>query len=327
MTTVVPMREFAHPMTPPANEKSEMIAEPPIAASLPVVTVEPTVQPKTAGLFSALVSLAMLAVVADQLRRLDFAGIMALFPHKPEFWIVFVAYYLAQPASEMVIFRRLWGLPWSGIGALLRKLVSNELLLGYLGEVQFYAWARNRLKMETTPFGAVKDVAILSALVGNFVTFVLFIAAWPLIGIENLGMGMRSAFLSLGIVLVTSFVILIFRNKLFSLPRRDLWFVSVVHLLRVCTVLALSALMWHLVLPSVELGLWLILATLRMLVSRLPLVPNKDLVFAGLAVFLLGHDQQIADLMTMMAGIVLITHLIVGTAFGGGELVASWRRR
>lgn len=315
-------------MTPFSNPNNEAIAaEPPITVPLPAVVVEPAAQSKSAGLFSALVSLAMLVVVGDQLRRLDFAGIAALFPRRPEFWVVFAAYYLAQPISELIIFRRLWGLPLSGIGALLRKLVSNELLLGYLGEVQFYAWARNRLQMEATPFGAVKDVAILSALIGNFVTFVLFTVAWPLIGIENLGIEMRSAFLSLGIVLVTSFVILIFRNKLFSLPRRDLWFVSGVHLLRVCAVLALSALMWHLVLPSVEIGLWLILATLRMLVSRLPLVPNKDLVFAGLAVFLLGHDQQIAELMTMMAGIVLVTHLVVGTAFGGGELVTSWRRR
>lgn len=313
-------------MTPLAEPKAETIAtDPPIG--LAVMTVEPARESRVAGLFSAVVSLALLVVVGDQLRRLDFGEIAALFPRRADFWVVFAAYYLAQPLSEWLIFKRLWGLPFTGLGALLRKLVSNELLLGYLGEVQFYAWARNRLQMATTPFGAVKDVAILSALVGNLITFVLFALAWPLIGVDNLGVGMRTAFLSLGIVLVTSFVILVFRNKLFSLPRADLWFISAVHFVRVCAVLALSALMWHLVLPSVELSLWLVLATLRMLVSRLPLVPNKDVVFAGLAVFLLGHDQQVASLMTMMAGIVLLTHLAVGIAFGGGELIASWRRR
>lgn len=46
----------------------------------------------------------------------------------------------------------------AGIGALLRKLVSNELLLGYLGEAQFYAWARSRTNMTTAPFGAIKDI-------------------------------------------------------------------------------------------------------------------------------------------------------------------------
>jgi hypothetical protein len=36
-----------------------------------------------------------------------------------------------------VIYRRLWHIPASGIAALLRKQVSNELLMSYLGEVQF----------------------------------------------------------------------------------------------------------------------------------------------------------------------------------------------
>jgi hypothetical protein len=47
---------------------------------------------------------------------------------------------MVGPVSEWVIYRHLWRIPFSGLGALLRKLVSNELLLGYLGEVQFYAW-------------------------------------------------------------------------------------------------------------------------------------------------------------------------------------------
>ena len=50
---------------------------------------------------------------------------------------------------------------------------------------------------------------------------------------------------------------------------------------RIAATIGLSALLWHLILPSVALGWWLLLATLRQLVSRLPLVPNKDVVFDG----------------------------------------------
>ena len=57
--------------------------------------------------------------------------------------------------------------------------------------------------------------------------------------------------------------------------------------------------------------------------SRLPLIPNKDVVFAGLAVFLLGHEHEIGDLMAMMAGLLLVTHLAVGTVFGTAELVTA----
>ena len=278
---------------------------------------------RLAGLFSAGVSLALLVMVVFQFRDLEFARIRALVPHHAGFWAVFVSYYFFEPASEWLIYRRLWGLPFSGIAALLRKRVSNELLLGYLGEVQFYAWARSRLTMNAAPFGAIKDVTILSALTGNIATMAMLVAAWPLVATGELGMESRTVFLSLGVVLLTSFLILLFRRKLFSLPRRDLWFVTAMHFGRIFALVGLAAWMWHLVLPEVEYALWLVLATLRMLVSRLPLIPNKDVVFAGLAVFLLGHEAEVGDLMAMMAGLMLVTHIGVGAVFATGEIAGS----
>ena len=278
---------------------------------------------RAAGLFSAAVSVALLVMVTLQFRDLAFSRILHMIPRSPAFWTAFATYYLAPPATEWVIYRKLWGLPFSGLAALLRKMVSNELLLGYLGEVQFYAWARSRLNMATAPFGAIKDVTILSALTGNLATLAMLAVAWPLISTSSLGIETRTSFLSLGVVLLTSFLIFLFRQRLFSLPRRTLWFITALHVLRIGAIVGLAALMWHLVLPDVYYSLWLVLATLRMLVSRLPLIPNKDVVFAGLAVFLLGHEHEIGDLMTMMAGLLLVTHLVVGTVFGAAELLSA----
>ena len=280
---------------------------------------------RLAGWFSMAVSLALLVMVVVQFRDLEFGRIAAMVPRSAGFWLAFGAYYACEPLSEWWIYRRLWGLPFTGIGALLRKRVSNELLLGYLGEVQFYAWARSRLAMDAAPFGAIKDVTILSALTGNIATLVMLAAAWPLVASGQLGMQSRAVFLSLGVVLVTSFVILLFRQKLFSLPRRDLWFVTAMHFARIFLLVGLAARMWHLVLPEVGYGLWLVLATLRMLVSRLPLIPNKDVVFAGVAVFLLGHDAEVGDLMAMMAGLMLAAHLLTGGVFALAELLGGRR--
>ena len=278
---------------------------------------------RAAGLFSAAISLALLVMVALQFRDLNFARILRLIPHSPAFWAVFATYYLTPPCIEWCIYRKLWGLPVSGIGALLRKMVSNELLLGYLGEVQFYAWARGRLHMATAPFGAIKDVTILSALTGNLSTLAMLALAWPLVASNALGMQAHTTFLSLGVVLLTSFLIFLFRQRLFTLPTLTLWFITAMHLLRIFASVGLAALMWHLVLPDVDYDLWLVLATLRMLISRLPLIPNKDVVFAGLAVFLLGHEHEIGDLMAMMAGLLLATHLMVGMVFGSAELISA----
>lgn len=281
--------------------------------------------PRLAGLFSTLISLALLVAVGVQFNQLSLPLLAEMIPSSPLFWLVFAAYYLAGPVCEWIVYRHLWNLPVAGIGALLRKLVSNELLLGYLGEAQFYAWARSRTNMTTAPFGAIKDMTILSALTGNIATLVMLVFAWPLVASGAFGIEMKPAFLSLGVVLVTSFLIFLFRQKLFTLPRKELIFITVVHFIRIVVVIGLAALLWHLVMPQVAVGMWLVLATLRMLVSRLPLIPNKDVVFAGLAVFILGQEGSIAGLLTMMAALLLVAHLVVGGIFALAGLFESGR--
>ena len=283
------------------------------------VNDEPATSPRSnrlAALASIAISLALLVAVAVQFRDFDLARVRALVPASPLFWAAFGTYYLAGPVSEWVVYRRLWAMPVAGIGALLRKLVANELLLGYLGEAQFYAWARARSRLSEAPFGAIKDMTILSALVGNGATLVMLALAWPYVSAGQLGMEGTTAFASLGVVLLTSLGILLFRRQLFSLSRKDLWFISATHLARIMVILIASAVMWHAVLPAVAITLWLVLATLRMLISRLPLMPNKDVVFAGLTVLLLGKQTDVAALMALMAALLLGAHLAVGTVFG-----------
>ncbi len=278
--------------------------------------VDDSASRRIAGLFSFAVSFAVIAVVIWQLSLFHFDQLVEMVPSSLLFWTVFAVTYLAGPLGDWWIFRRLWGLPISGISALIRKMVSNELLLGYLGDAQFYSWARSRLTMVAAPFGAVKDVAILSAVTGNAVTMVLLLFAWPLVSSGQLGVATRDAYVSLAVVLFSSFAIFLFRRQLFSLPKSDLYFVSAIHVLRIAVALAGSAVMWHLVLEDVAISLWLVLATLRMLISRLPLLPNKDVVFAGITVFLLGHDTEIADLIALMTMLTLATHLAMGALFG-----------
>ena len=271
---------------------------------------------RLAALFSVSVSLAVLIAAALQFRELDLVRIRALVPASLLFWLAFAAYYLAGPISEWIVYRRLWAMPLAGMAALLRKLVVNELLLGYLGEAQFYAWARARTRLSDAPFAAIKDVTILSALVGNGVTLVLLALAWPYVSAGQLGLQGMGAFASLGAVLLTSLGILLLRRQLFSLPRPELAFIAATHLARIVVILIASAVMWHAVLPAVAITLWLVLATLRMLLSRLPLLPNKDVVFAGLTVLLLGQGADVAALMAMMALLLLITHVLVGAITG-----------
>jgi len=278
------------------------------------------------GLIGLALSFVVVVAAAFSYRDLRIDTIEAMIPHTFGFWFLFAVLYIQAPFFDWVIFRHLWRIPfWSGMAALTRKLVSNELVLGYLGEAQFYAWARARANLTAAPFGAIKDVAILSALAGNAATVIMVAFAWPLVASGKFGVPLRSLFISLSVVLVISCAILLFRKKLFSLNRRELWFITGVHFLRIFAYVAVAALLWHVVLPQVSVGLWMILATLRMLVSRLPLLPNKDILFAGMAVFFLGHDMEVAALMTMLAVITLGAHVVAGVITGIAGLVENRR--
>lgn len=266
------------------------------------------------------ISFALLAAVLLRLRSFGWETAFATLPKSVSFWCVFALYYLALPSSEWIIFRRLWQLPGKGFLALLRKLVSNEILLGYSGEVYFYAWARQHAKLVAAPFGAIKDVSILSALAGNIVTLVMLAAAWPLVTSVAPAVHGKTVIASSGFVLCISLIILAFRGRLFSLDRRSLNFVFAIHIARLIATTLLAGMLWHMAMPTVPL-LWLVmLATLQLLVTRLPFVPSKDLLFANLAVFLIGNDAEVALVVTMIATALVMTHLLLGSILAVPEL-------
>jgi len=271
------------------------------------------------------VSILILAVALVQFRGLDVDNLWLMMPTSPVFWLTFLLHYAASPISEWVIFRRLWNIPIEGFGALMRKLVSNEILLGYLGEVYFYAWARRNAQIKTAPFGALKDVTILSALVGNVVTLAMVVVAIPVFDALNIGSSHWDIIGSVLFVLGTSLIAMVLRKRLFTLPRPELWRVAAIHLARVIATTFLAAAMWHMLLPIVDLSWWLLLGTLRQLVSRLPFLPNKDVVFAGMTAFLIGPGNNIVSAMALMASLILAAHLLVGMVLGSIELMRESR--
>lgn len=273
-----------------------------------------------------IITLAVLIAALMQLAQLDLARVAAIVPSSPAFWLVFALSYFAGPLGDYAIFRRLWQIPAAGFFALLRKLIGNELITGYVGDLYFYTWARQRTGMTSAPFGAVKDVAILSAMAANAVTLVLMLLAYPLLDTLHLGIDSMAFFGSVALMLVISSGVLFFRKKLFSLPARDLWHVTAVQMARVVATLVLTGLCWHLALPAESVELWVLLSAIRMLLSRLPFLPNKDVVFAAVAVFMIGQDAQVGALMAMMASLLLVTHLGLGLLLVGGEAI-GWRKK
>jgi hypothetical protein len=274
-----------------------------------------------------LLSAVLLAAILVQLRGASAEPLKILVHLPAAAWPLFAATYLAQPLADWVIFHRLWKLRLGGLAETLRKTVLNEIVFGYSGEAWFYLWARRHRDLSDAPFGAIKDVNILSALVGNVVT--LAVIALSVADARGLELAHRlGPALWLGVVVVAApIAVLPFGRRVFSLPRRELGFVAGVHLARVGATCGLLILLWRVALPAVPLGALAVLLAVRLTVSRLPLITNKELVFGNLLLVLVGSGTPVAGTLAALAVATLGAHLATLAAIGSRDLVRLVQKR
>ncbi|MEZ0497130.1 hypothetical protein [Sphingomonas sp. IW22] len=268
------------------------------------------------SILGALLSIAMVIGLGIELFGEGLPALGRSVPVHPGFYICFLLLYMSPPTFDFVIFRRLWHVPFEGLIALHKKRIANEVVFGYSGEAYFYAWARQRMKMVAAPFGAVKDVSILSAIAGNAITLGMIALALPFAANLLTPDQFRTLAWSTAVIIGISLPFLIFSRRVFSLERPTLWWVFGVHCLRLLCGSTLIALAWHFAMPEVSIGMWLFLAAGRLLVSRLPLVPNKDLLFANFAIILIGQGEALSELVAITAALTLLMHVILIAAFG-----------
>ena len=273
------------------------------------------------------IALAVLAAAVFELHAMDWPTVRAMVPTRPAFWIVFAVAYMAPPVCDWLIYRRIWGMPARGVLATLRKMVGNELLFGYVGEAYLYAWARREGRVSAQAFGAVKDVSILSAAVGNTATILVAFAAIPVVHRLHLHLPVWAVVASLAIVVAPPAAALFLRKALFGLAPRLLAEVTAIHALRAGLTIGLTALLWHLALPQIAVGWWLVFSAMKLLIYRLPLISNKELVFAGITAAVLGRTTDVAALMTMMASLQVATHVAAGLGLAAGDLSGEVSRR
>ena len=295
------------------------------SASTPFVHLDlPALKPERklwSTWLSRILSGAFLVAIVLQLGQIDAQQLQNALPQNLWFLPVLLALYFALPVADWIIFRRLWALPVSGFFILLAKRIGNEVLISYSGEVYFYLWARKRSDLTAAPFGAIKDVNILSALAANLVALLLLALTYPFVSQLHLGAYTDTSVICAAAILLMSFVILLFSRRVFTLERTQLWWIFGIHILRLSAGVLLCALLWFIILPGPHFGFWLVLSMIRLLVGRLPFLPNKEALFAVIAVFLVGQDSAVSTLITLTATTILALHVIVAALLGALALL------
>ena len=86
------------------------------------------------------------------------------------------------------------------------------------------------------------------------------------------------------------------------MPAGTAWGVLGIHVARIALVVLLQATQWAVVLPAERWSTWLVFLTAQMVISRLPIVPNRDLLFLSAG---LEMSNTIAGPRAAMAGLLL----------------------
>jgi hypothetical protein len=254
--------------------------------------------------------LSLTVYLVYRLSCLGWTQVWASRPSGALFYAVLLLPFFVQPLTDLAIYRKLLSvgrdLP---LTVLLRKRFLNNIMLEYAGEAYFFLWARDHLPVSQRGlFHAVKDSNILSGGAGLVTVWLVLLALLSAGNAPLPAMFTENAW-KLGFVaalpLILSVSLVILGRRATSLTRRQIAMTFLAHLLRSITVLALEFLLWRLsgALPSTALCLRFI--GLHLVVTRLPLIPRKDLLFVGLGVAAAGAMN--ANTSAVAAVLILLT--------------------
>ena len=263
-----------------------------------------------------------------RVEQIGWADVRHALPTAPLFYLLFFVIYLCQPASELLIYRLIWkvGL-WRCFPVFVRKKIFNTGVMGYSGEAYLCFWAIPRLDLSQKEiFSTVKDNNILSALTSNSMT-VFLLAVFFLTGqlkvITNADPSVTSYLILAAVITVILVPVVIrFRRHILALPPVIVRKVLTIHISRLLLVLALQILQWSVVLPEVPVTTWVLLITAQMVLTRIPFLPNSELIFLGVCLSMTGFvnapEARVAGMFVAAGALTQCLHLLLYalTSFG-----------
>ena len=235
----------------------------------------------------------LLAFLGYSLTQLGWLHVWDARPRALSFYLVLLLPFFVQPVADLIIYRNLLGVGrLLSLSVMLRKRYMNNIMLDYSGEAYFFFWARKNLNLKKGVLvHAVKDSNVLSAGAGLAMVWLMLLAlmASGVMKLPSFIPAHMWTFLSVGsLPLVLCLALIIGGRRVTALSRGDVATTFAIHLVRSIAALALEFVLWWLsgALPSATVCLEF--TALRLLITRLPLVPNKELVFVGVGIAAAG---------------------------------------
>ena len=267
---------------------------------------------------------AVVVYLIHRLTQVGWGDVIESLPATPWFYLFFVFRFLTLPVSEVAIYEIIWSQPLlKHFTVFVRKRVWNFAVMGYSGEAFLAQWALRNLKIPSKKiYIGVKDNNLLSALTSNLATVIIIVSLAASGGLQA---GVEAfpgarwlfslAFLSAAVL---SIVVVMFRRQILALPDGVMPKLMSFHGARQALMIVLHAAMYSAALPGSPLVAWMTFIALQLVLSRVPFLPNQDIVFLGAALTLSpivgAPEAAVAGMLVAEAGLSNLANFIIFVA-------------
>ncbi|GAA5520458.1 hypothetical protein LQ318_01905 [Aliifodinibius salicampi] len=255
-----------------------------------------------------LINVGVLVWLIYELNKIGWLKVWQSFPSQPLFYILFLFLFFQLPLFEVLIYRLTWKFDsLRSIPVFLVKRVYNKDVLGYSGEFYFFAWAKNTLDLSGSEiFKIIKDNNIISSVASTLLSIALlsiFLFTDQIKIMEWIANQNQMYFIGGGLFLVLIiFIFVKFRHYVISMPIKTAYQIFGIQMVRLLLVQTVNLLMYIIVLPDIPLYIWFTYLAIEIILSRIPFLPNRDLIFASISISIAG-DLAVAE--ESIAGIML----------------------
>jgi hypothetical protein len=267
------------------------------------------------------IPLALLVIIGRRLSELGWSEIWRARPANAGFYLLLVAQFFLQPLGDYCVYRNLWGRGHTPpLAVILRKRLMNTFMLDYSGEAYFFFWAQQnvRLPLNRVAHG-IKDSNLLSGGAGLAMVWILGAILLASGGLHLPVLpGSKWLYVLIGTVpLLLCAGLIVAHRKVTVLSRGELARVFTIHFLRACLVLGIEFGLWQLSGAMTSWVMSLQFVALRLVITRLPVVPNKDLIFVGVGIAAAGAASAAVTPVATVLVILAAADLVLAATVAG----------
>ncbi len=260
---------------------------------------------------------AILVWLVYELTDVGWRNVWDSLPVNPIFYLLFLFLYFQLPFFEVLIYRMTWTFDsLRSVPIFLLKKIYNKDVLGYSGEVYFYLWARKALDLRDSEIlKTIKDNNIISSVASTLVAIGLlsiFLFTDQIKIVDWIANQNQAYFWGGAIFLVVLIILFIyFRHQVISMPMKTAFSIFGIQTFRLVLGQAVNVLMYYVVMPDTPLYIWFTLLSVEIVLTRIPFIPNRDLIYVGMSI---GIAEGL-DVSTSAIAALMVTKGVLNKAF------------